>query len=295
MKKLTSAVLVLTLVLSAFTGCGNSSTAKSGSSAPGGSAPSTEAKTKLEQIKEAGKIVFVTSPDYAPYEFVDLEKMGKGDEQYIGADVELARYIAQELGVKLEIQAMDFDSVLAAVTQNKCDIAISGIAPKEDRRTKMDFSKPYNVRDKDEQGIMIRKVDADKFKTIADLNKPECKVVSQNASIQQEAAATQLSNAQQVIIAKLGDGVIELSKGKADALIIADTTGAGYCDSYPDLIMSDIAWDIPTDGTAIGVSKGNEDFIEELNKIIDQVTEQGLYQKWLTDAQNIAAAQKAAS
>lgn len=71
----------------------------------------------------------VISPDYAPYEFIDLEKMGQGDEQYVGSDIELAKYIADSLGVELVIQPMDFDSVLAAVSEGKCDIAISASPP----------------------------------------------------------------------------------------------------------------------------------------------------------------------
>ena len=94
-------------------GCSNSGAGESSSA----SNPSSSAgQNRLEQIKQAGKIVFVTSPDYAPYEFIDLDKMGQGDDQYVGADIELAKYIAQELGVELEIHPMDFDSVLASKT-----------------------------------------------------------------------------------------------------------------------------------------------------------------------------------
>ena len=68
---------------------------------------------------------------------------------------ELAKYIAQELGVELEIHPMDFDSVLASVTENKCDMAISGIASKPERAEKMDFSTPYKNKQENSQGIMI--------------------------------------------------------------------------------------------------------------------------------------------
>ena len=61
---------------------------------------------------KAGKIVVCTSPDYAPYEFEDPTK--EGQDKYVGADMELARYIADKLGVELEITAMDFDACIAA-------------------------------------------------------------------------------------------------------------------------------------------------------------------------------------
>ena len=61
---------------------------------------SAEASNRLEQIKQKGYIEVVTEPYFAPNEFIDSTKTG--DEQYVGADIELARYIADKLGVELQ-------------------------------------------------------------------------------------------------------------------------------------------------------------------------------------------------
>ena len=65
-------------------------------------------KSALEEIKDSGVLTVALSPDYSPMEFVDSSKTGQ--EQYVGFDVMLAQFIADELGVKLEIQAMSFDA-----------------------------------------------------------------------------------------------------------------------------------------------------------------------------------------
>ena len=65
-------------------------------------------KSALQEIKDSGVLTVALSPDFAPMEFVDSSKTGQ--EQYVGFDVMLAQFIADELGVKLEIQAMSFDA-----------------------------------------------------------------------------------------------------------------------------------------------------------------------------------------
>ena len=178
MKKIVALILSAALSAAMLAGCGgapNSSSSSSGSSSqPSSSEPSAvdsllegvEIKSggKLEKILADGKITLVTSPDYAPYEFIDLSKMGQGQEQYVGADVELAKYVAQQRGVELVIEAQDYDSVLAAATEGKTDMAISGIVAREDRKTAMDFTSTYNPPEANSQSVMIRAEDADKYK-----------------------------------------------------------------------------------------------------------------------------------
>ena len=111
MKKLFCAALGAAMLMAAMSGCGSS-------------------QNRLEKIKESGKLVLATSPDFAPLEFEDLSS---GEAQYVGSDIELAKYIAEKLGVELEISAMDFSAVQAAIPSGQADIAISGFARTEER------------------------------------------------------------------------------------------------------------------------------------------------------------------
>ena len=111
MKKAMAILLAAVLAL-ACTACGGS---KNG-----------ETKDRLAQIKEKGYIELCTEPYFAPHEYVDPNK--SGEDQYQGMDIEVARYIADKLGVVLKITALDFTAVLAGVADGKYDFAISAIA-----------------------------------------------------------------------------------------------------------------------------------------------------------------------
>ena len=124
----------------------------------------TELTGRLKAIKEAGVLKVATSPDYPPYEFEDITK--DGQDKYVGADMELAKYIADKLGVKLQIEAMAFDACMAAIGQGRVDLTICGMVPKEERKTTMDFSDVY-YNDGD-QVIVIMKDSADQYKSLAD-------------------------------------------------------------------------------------------------------------------------------
>ena len=124
-----------------------SSTASSEDSAASGEATG-EATNRLEEIKQKGVIVLATSPDFAPQEFEDISS---GEKTYVGCDIELAKYIADYIGVELDIQAMDFQACQAAVSTGKADFSISGYAWKEDRAENYEISDFFNV-DRDEDG-----------------------------------------------------------------------------------------------------------------------------------------------
>ena len=99
----------------------------------------SSAANRLEAIKERGYIEVVTEPYFAPMEFIDPTK--EGDEKYVGADIELAHHIADELGVECHIIPLDFTSVLSGVTTGKYDMAISALAYTPERAEAMELAK----------------------------------------------------------------------------------------------------------------------------------------------------------
>ena len=97
-------------------------------------------QSAVDAIKQKGKLVVATSPDYAPFEFQSLVD---GKNQVVGADIDMAQAIADELGVKLEISSMSFDNVLTSLQTGKADLAIAGISATDERREVFDFSIHY--------------------------------------------------------------------------------------------------------------------------------------------------------
>lgn len=103
------------------------------------------------------KLVLAVSPDYAPFEFKALVN---GKDKVVGADIELAQAIADELHVKLEVSPMSFDNVLSSLQTGKADMAISGLSYTKERAKVYDFSKPYYTT---ENAVLVRKSDLGKY------------------------------------------------------------------------------------------------------------------------------------
>ena len=82
------------------------------------------------------QLLVATNAEFAPFEY-------KEGEAYYGIDMEIASYLAEELGKQLVIVNMDFDAVCLSVSQGKADIAMAGLTIKEDRKELVDFSIPY--------------------------------------------------------------------------------------------------------------------------------------------------------
>ena len=94
---------------------------------------SSSSQSAVEAIKQKGKLVVATSPDYAPFEFQSLVD---GKNQVVGADIDMAQAIADELGVKLEVSSMSFDNVLTSLQTGKADLAIrESVQLKKDKKS----------------------------------------------------------------------------------------------------------------------------------------------------------------
>ena len=98
-----------------------------------------DAAGALERIRLRGKLLVAMEPYFPPQEFLDFSKTGQA--QFVGADVELAKRIAERMGVELEIVPMEFSQVLFAVADGECDLAISALAYTPSRAVMMTLSR----------------------------------------------------------------------------------------------------------------------------------------------------------
>ena len=126
MKKLVSFVLAALMLCTCLAGC-NSQNSNEGA---------FKAAT-LQSVKDAGKLVIATSPDFPPFEELNA------DGSVTGIEIDILNLICAELGVTLEIQQMDFDSVLIGIQSAKYDCAKSGITVTAERKNNMLFTDAY--------------------------------------------------------------------------------------------------------------------------------------------------------
>ena len=238
----------------------------------------------LEQLKGAiktvssGTLTVATSPDFAPYEFYSIAD--DGTPALAGFDMSLAKYIADYLGLKLEVIPMDFDGTLMEVQNKNVDLGIAGYSPDPSRAEIMEFSDIYYEGG---QSFVTTKANAGKFKSLEDTNKKEYSIAAQVGSIQMDLAAKNSPNADIIALSKVTDIIAELITGKISGAYIETVVAKAYQKNYPDL---ELVLDVPyeSEGSAIGVSKGNLALLEGVNRAIAQALSDGSMNAFVAEA-----------
>ncbi|MBQ5391287.1 MAG: transporter substrate-binding domain-containing protein [Spirochaetales bacterium] len=238
----------------------------------------------LEQLKGAiktvssGTLTVATSPDFAPYEFYSIGD--DGTPALAGFDMSLAKYIADYLGLKLEVIPMDFDGTLMEVQNKNVDLGIAGYSPDPSRAEIMEFS---NIYYEGGQSFVTTKANAGKFKSLEDTNKKEYSIAAQVGSIQMDLAAKYSPNADIIALSKVTDIIAELITGKISGAYIETVVAKAYQKNYPDL---ELVLDVPyeSEGSAIGVSKGNLALLEGVNRAISQALSDGSMNAFVAEA-----------
>jgi arginine/lysine/histidine transporter system substrate-binding protein len=267
-KKAVAIILVLVMMFT-LAAC----TAKTGSDAK--SAEEQKAAGKLEQIKAKGKIVLGTSADYPPYEF---HKEINGKDEIVGFDIDIAKAVAEELGVQLEIKDMKFDGLLAALVADDIDFIIAGMVPKEERKQSVDFSIPYYQA---EQKMLIKAAAAEKIKSIADLK--GLKIGAQKSTVQEDIAKTKMEALEVKSLSKITDLVLELKNDKIDGIVLVAPVAAAYAKQNQDLVVPEITFG-KEDGVAVAVNKGNADLLGAIDKTLNKLMKAGSIEKFIGDA-----------
>lgn len=259
-KKLLAITLVAMITISAV-GCGKEENA-------------------LTKIKDAGKIVVGTSPDYPPFEFLISED---GKSKIVGADIDLAHKIADKIGVKLEIKSMDFDSLLPALQSGKVDMVITGMTPDETRKKAVDFSDIYF---KGVNGVIVKEENVDKIKSEDDLKKVKLGV--QKGSTQETYVKDKLKIEKYKALKAVPNLVMDLKSGKIDAIVLNDKVAKINEGKYDNIkLVKDLKLTGGGDeeAMAIAVKKGdNKELLKLMNEEIKELQSSGEYDKILSNA-----------
>lgn len=236
------------------------------------------ADNSLQRIKDRGKIIMATSPDYPPYEF-QVSKHGKS--QVVGMDVDIMKQVAKDLGVKLVVKSMSFSNVLVAVETGKADVAMSGINPTPERRQSVDFSKIYYNGG---QSFLINKTDAGKYTNKASLAH---KIIgAQTGTLQYNLAKSKIPGAKVKGMDKNTDLVLALKTHKIDALGIETPSAEAYVKNDPDLKMIKSGYNLNKNdtGSAMALKKGSGTLVAAINKSITKIKAKGLPNQYLAQA-----------
>ena len=278
--RLLALLLALLMVAGLCGGCTIGNTGKTGD--PGGDVQAPPAN-RLEAIIARGYIQVATEPYFAPNEFIDPSKTGS--DQYVGSDIELAKYIADKLGVRCEIVPLEFSAVLASIVEGKYDLAISALGYTPARNESMILSKGYYFdEDAPGHGLLIRTELKDQIKSADDLT--DFVVVCQSGSMQELYATTQIPACKELKrVSATTDGFLMVQEGKADACVTSIPTAQLYINANPEcglMVVENFEFDISPEmeGTRIGIPPGETELADAINEIIDEVVASGIYVDW---------------
>ena len=293
MKKIVSLALAALMLASMMAGCGSSTPAATtapaaaettAAAAETAAAETTAAAAEVKTVTP-GTLTVATSPDFAPMEFMDLTKQGQ--DQYVGFDLTLAKYIAESMGLELVVMPMSFDACQTAVYAGTVDMAISGFSWTEDRAQNYNTSNYYHAGDnEDEQVLITLAANGDKYATAEGLK--GAKIGAQNASLQQSLTTEQLPDSELVLFTDLGTGVLQLKNGDFDCIAVAKGNGDAIIANNPEVAMSGFSFvvDEKYTGNVILLQKGADALTEAVNAALDSSKDQ--WDTWYTEAKAIS-------
>ncbi len=227
-------------------------------------------KSTIETILKNGQIRIGFESGYMPFDMTD--KTGK----YIGFDMDLGRALAKAMGVKWVPVNTAWDGIIPALVTDKFDVIIGGMTVNQSRNLQINFSDPYIVVG---QAVLLNKKHADTVKSYKDLNDPKYTITSRLGTTGEQAAQKMIPRANYKSYEAEAEAAMEVISGNADALIydlpfiekIQAQQGQGKTVALSEPFTFE--------PLAIGLRKGDPDFLNYLNNFLRQYRGDGLWQR----------------
>lgn len=217
----------------------------------------------LKTIQERGTIIVGLEGDWAPWSYVDE------NDELTGYDVEVAKAIADKLGVEIQIVPGEWDGLFAGMDAGRYDMVVNGVEVTEERADKYDFSTPYAYI----RTALIVKGDNDSIKTFEDLKgkKTANSIASTYMNLAESYGATCYG------VSTLDETLTMVLQGRVDATLNAIVSFTDYMAQHPDSNLKVVATTEDASNVAIPMRKGDEtaSLREAVNKAIDELREDG--------------------
>lgn len=281
--KFTAACAVLMIFAMLFTGCASSKPAESTDATKQPAASSDES---LSKIKEKGKLVVGINAEFAPFEF---HTMIDGKDTVVGFDVDLAKDIAKDMGVELELKELAFDVLLTTLQQGQVDVIISGLSATEERRKTVDFSEPY-FNDKDV--LLTTKENLNKFNSFDDLK--DRKIGLQLSSLQETLMKNLIPDGKYTTIESMNTLFLSLNSNQIEGIVTSETVSRMAAASNPNFVIADkVAIDnssLNSPGVAVAMRKESAALQAQINETVKRLNDSGQMQQYVDAACQLAGA-----
>ena len=248
MKKLISILICLSMLF-ALCACGTSTDAPAATDKPADS--------------EAKVLTMATNAEFKPFEYLE-------GEEIVGADIDMAKAIAEYLGCELEITNIDFDAALTGAATGKYDMAVAGITATDERKESMNFSDNYY---KASQAIIVS-ADNEEIKTKDDLE-------GKTVACQEGTTGEQylLDNEFSIQSFKTApEAVSALKAGKVDAVVVDDAVAKALSAEQEGATVV-LGESLTEEAYAIAIKLGNDELTDKINEALDALKADGTLAK----------------
>lgn len=222
----------------------------------------------VDRIQKRGYLLVGTTGDYRPLSFREP------DGNYWGFGIEMAGKIAERLGGGIQFVPTSWPTLSADVMAEPqtFDLAIGGITITEARREMMLMSDGYLANGKT---ILCRAEEADRYKSLADIDKPEVRVMVNPGGLNEKFAQQNLTHATIIVHQKNEEIPSLIAEGEADVMITEITEAPYYVQT--DARLAAPLLNEPFTNGEIGVlmRKGQEDLLQLVNNVIHQMKSDG--------------------
>jgi len=178
----------------------------------------------LTKVLDSGVLKVGTNLGYVPYEMMD--EHGNA----IGFDIDLARLVAEELDVELQLVIVDWQGLLAGLTVGKYDLVICGLGRTLERAKRLAFTKPYDSIG--QSALISNRLPG--ITNLEELNSPDVTIAVMQGTTGHLAAERLLSKAQIRQLTEREEAAMLVAQGRVDAMLFDAPLVRFYTYKYPD-------------------------------------------------------------
>ena len=217
---------------------------------------------KLQEIRERGVLKVGSTGDYNPMSYLD-----PATGEYVGFDAALTEDLAAALGVGLEYVPTSWPTLMEDTLAGKFDLAICGITVTDARKEQALMSEGYLENGKT---ILVRAEDAEKYTSLADINRPEVRVMVNPGGLNEKFARENLPDVTLIIHDVNQDIPGLIAEGEADVMI-TEIMEAGYYVGQDSRLAAPLIYEPFTNGQlGVLMPKGSEDLLDYVNAFLEE-------------------------
>ena len=235
------------------------------------------AESAIEQIAKRG-VLRVGMDVFVPWAMKDK----KGE--LIGLEIDIARQLAQDMGVKVEFVPTEWSGIIPSLIAGKFDLIIGGMTVTAERNLKINFTTPYYYTG---QGLLANRKLSEGMK-IDDFNRGDVNIAARLGSTAAIAVKARFSKANLRLFDNESAAVQEVRNGRVHAMVAGQPLPAHSAAAAPDLLVA-YPDQLMKEPTAMGVRKGDADTLNFLNNWIEVARSKGWieerYRYWFESTQ----------